>query len=218
MKPRHRTYPAALALMAALALAVVSCANTKPETKITSAAVFVAAPFTNPCQAWQVPTGIVSPYANPVDNAAMADLDGVLADALAKETQKAFLSRALVEQCQAKSPLEVCENLGSSLTYWAEIGKCAKANFILVPQAILFRERVGGEAGADRPAKIILDLYLIDVRSGGIYRSYHHDEEQKPLTDNVLDINQFVKRGGKWVTARELATEALRKGVLELGL
>jgi len=102
--------------------------------------------------------------------------------------------------------------------YWSEIGKCAKVDFILVPQTVLFRERVGGPAGSDRPAKVILDLYLIDVKTGGLYRHFHFEEEQQALADNILDFKKFVNRGGKWISAMDLAGEAIRKGIKDMGL
>jgi hypothetical protein len=33
-----------------------------------------------------------------------------------------------------------------------------------------------------------------------------------------LDIDKFVERSGKWLTARDLAAEGMRRGVKELGL
>lgn len=218
MKSRFFSRPAALALTAALLLFSASCARVKPESTITSEAVFAAAPFSNPGQAWEVPGGILPPDAKSVDKPILAELDDVLADALSKQTNKIFLPPNRVKECLAKIPQDVSETRGSVRKYWSEVGKCAKVDFILVPQTVLFRERVGGPAGSDRPAKVILDLYLIDVKTGGLYRHFHFEEEQQALADNILDFKKFVNRGGKWISAMDLATEAIRKGVKDMGL
>ena len=148
----------------------------------------------------------------------LTDLDEILLDTLSKQTNKIFLPPGQVKECMATTHQDVSETRGSVRQYWSAIGKCAPVDYVLVPQAVLFRERVGGPAGSDRPAKVILDLYLIDVRSGGLYRHFHYEEEQQALSDNILDFKKFVDRGGKWVTAMDLAREAIRKGVKDMGL
>jgi len=218
MKSRHAIHAAALAIIAALLLAAASCAKVNPEATITSEATFAAAPFSNPGQAWEVPAGILPSDAQIVDKRVMAELDDVLADTLSKQTSKIFLPPNRVKECLAKTPQDISETRGSVRKYWSEIGKCAKVDFILVPQTVLFRERVGGPAGSDRPAKVILDLYLIDVKTGGLYRHFHFEEEQQALADNILDFKKFVNRGGKWISAMDLAGEAIRKGIKDMGL
>jgi hypothetical protein len=42
---------------------------------------------------------------------------------------------------------------------------------------------------------------------------YVFEETQQPLSENVLDLPAFVKRGAKWVTAGELAREGVHKAV-----
>jgi hypothetical protein len=218
MTSRFFIRPVALAAVAALLIAAASCARPAPEATITSEATFAIAPFANPDQAWEVPGGLLPAEAQIVDKRVMAELDDVLQNALAKDTSKIFLPPGQVKECLAKTHQDVSETRGSVRQYWSAVGKCAKVDFILVPQTVLFRERVGGPAGSDRPAKVILDLYLIEVKTGGLYRHFHYEEEQQALTDNILDIKKFVNRGGKWVTAMDLAGEAIHKGIKDMGL
>ena len=46
----------------------------------------------------------------------------------------------------------------------------------------------------------------------------HFAEEQKPLASDITKIGTFFKRGGGWVTAKELAAEGMDKAVKEFGL
>ncbi|MBF0482655.1 MAG: hypothetical protein HQK81_13645 [Desulfovibrionaceae bacterium] len=218
MKSRYCTLAAALALAVALTLCAASCAKVSPPATITSEATFAAAPFVNPSQSSEVPAGMLSPESGSVDGAVLAEMDEALASSLSQLTNKIFLPPGRVKECLAKTQRDTSETRGSVRQYWSAVGKCAKADYILVPQAVLYRERVGSPGGADRPAKVILDLYLIDVKTGGLYRHFHYDEEQQALTDNILEIRKFMDRGGKWVTAMDLAREAIRKGVKEMGL
>jgi len=39
------------------------------------------------------------------------------------------------------------------------------------------------------------------------------DENQQALTENLLGIGKFFKRGGKWITAEALSKEGVEKGL-----
>lgn len=47
---------------------------------------------------------------------------------------------------------------------------------------------------------------------------FHYDYQQQALSDNILELDKFLKRKGQWVTASDLAGEAIAKGVKDLGL
>ena len=89
---------------------------------------------------------------------------------------------------------------------------------ILVPQVTEWRELEGSGMGAETPASVTMDFYLIDVKRQQLVGRYHFEETQQNLTDNLLNINKFVNRGGKWVDALTLASEGMRQAVEELGL
>ena len=58
----------------------------------------------------------------------------------------------------------------------------------------------------------------MNVKTGGLANHFHYDYQQQALTDNFLELNQFLKRKGQWVTAADLAREGIAKGLKELGL
>ncbi len=73
-----------------------------------------------------------------------------------------------------------------------------------------FQERRGGNLTIDRPAGIGLHMHLIEGTVVG--RTFVFDEDQKALSQDILHIGKFFKRGGKWITVDELAEEGINKG------
>lgn len=69
----------------------------------------------------------------------------------------------------------------------------------------------------NRPAAIVMDMYLIEVASGKV-RRFHFEEEQQGLAENLLSGGRFLKRKGRWLTARDIAEEGMNAGLKELGL
>jgi len=107
----------------------------------------------------------------------------------------------------------------NALITWAERARKAGADMIVVPQVIALQERIGGEAGALTAAAINEDFYLIDVRDPvTLLQRSHFAEEQQALVNDLTQIGSFFRRGGKWITALELAGEGMDKAVEELGL
>ncbi len=105
-----------------------------------------------------------------------------------------------------------------ALPAWAELARRTGKDFILVPQIIDWHEREGSQAGVTRPASVHLEFFLIRSQSGTVQNHVVYDEEQVGLVNNLLTVNDFVKRKGAWVTARSLAREGMEKMVKELGL
>ena len=81
-----------------------------------------------------------------------------------------------------------------------------------------WRERDGSAIGAAKPAKVVMDIYVVDVRNEALISRSHFDETQSALSSNLLEADKFFKRGGKWITAHDLAQEGMEKAVKELGL
>jgi hypothetical protein len=64
---------------------------------------------------------------------------------------------------------------------------------------------------SDTPATVAFVLYLVNVETGKKVWKRAFDKSQKALTDNVLEAKDFLKQGGKWLTAEELARFGLKK-------
>lgn len=91
-------------------------------------------------------------------------------------------------------------------------GRAVGANLIMVGTIWRYRERVGSPAAVQSPASVAFAIGLIDVTNGKMLWKGRFAETQASLSDNILDVRAFLKKGGKWLSASELA----RYGVTEL--
>ena len=91
-----------------------------------------------------------------------------------------------------------------------ETGRRVGADFVMAGYVYRFRERKGRDFAAERPASVAFGVHLLRVRDGRVMWSRHFDQTQKALSDNLFEIGTFFKRGGKWVTAEEMARIALK--------
>jgi len=98
----------------------------------------------------------------------------------------------------------------------AETGRQLGADAIMVGHVYRFRERVGSNLSAASPASVSFDLYIIDCRQESVVWSAFYDYTQQALSDNLGGMGNFVRRGGRWVTAEELATLAIEEMFADL--
>ena len=64
--------------------------------------------------------------------------------------------------CKKKNALQ--KKKISAFKYWLRIGECAKVDFLLVPQIISWEPLKKIDTKIVEPAKIILELYLMDIK------------------------------------------------------
>ena len=97
----------------------------------------------------------------------------------------------------------------SYLNLYINTGKRAGADAVLIGHIFRFQERKGNRASVESPASVAFDLHLIHVDSGRIVWTGNFDQTQRPLSENLLELGSFIKRGASWVTAEELALGGL---------
>jgi hypothetical protein len=90
-----------------------------------------------------------------------------------------------------------------------QAGRQSGADAVLCSYIYVFRERVGQSYGADAPARISFESVLVSVATGRLIWQGSYSEIQKPLTDNLLGINKFIQRRGRWITAKEMMAQAI---------
>lgn len=90
------------------------------------------------------------------------------------------------------------------------LGKAFSSDCVLVGYIYRWVERVGSDYAAHSPASVAFDLYLIRSDDGSILWKGRFDKSQQSLSENVLDLETFLKGGGKWMTAETLADIGLR--------
>lgn len=92
------------------------------------------------------------------------------------------------------------------------IGEELNADAVLTGYLFCFRERVGYDYAAEKPASVAFGIYLIRVSDGSLIWKGVFDKTQRSLFEDMLQFSSFVKEGGKWVQADVL----LREGVDEV--
>jgi hypothetical protein len=147
------------------------------------------------------------------------DLPGVFVEKLAmdKETKK-------IDQCKycgkfikvGKIHTDADKIVGNQLGEELDLRKIQyewgkKKNKYLHVYIYRFEERKGGNFAVEKPAGIGFHMHVIENDS--IKRIFVYDEDQRPLSENVLNIGKFLKRGGKWVTVDVLSQEGIEKGL-----
>ena len=158
------------------------------------------------------------PSLTTVDQKVLHSLDQIMETELETRERKKFRGLALVRQCREIVLQENPEERLSALRYWSLVGRCIPADYLLVPQLFDWQERQGGEWGTEQPARVVFDLYLLDVRNQEIENRFHFEQEQQPLFENLLSLASFLKRHGRWISAKDLAREGIVQGIRELGL
>jgi hypothetical protein len=90
-------------------------------------------------------------------------------------------------------------------------GKSLGVDAVMIGVISEYNERQGSSIGVESPAGVKFSVEVLDTKSARLLWQYYFTETQKPLLQNVFEINKFFKRGGKWITADELAKEGARK-------
>jgi hypothetical protein len=96
---------------------------------------------------------------------------------------------------------------------YVRIGETLSAEGVLGGHVYRWREREGADYAASRPASVAFDLYLMSAGDGAILWKARFDKTQISLSENLLDIQTFVKAKGRWMTAGELAEIGLTEVV-----
>lgn len=148
---------------------------------------------------------------------ALASFDTALMDKLRADTKRTYTFISQAEGTDPTAPRSPGSN--TALEHWVSVAKQQGVDLLIVPQILDWHERQGGAAGVSTSAAVNMDFFLVDARDEGqlVTRS-HYNEKQVGLSDNLMTFGTFIKRGGKWLTAQDLAMEATDKMIREFGL
>lgn len=84
-------------------------------------------------------------------------------------------------------------------------GKKTNADAILIGYVTKYSERVGEKYGVSKPASVGFVMFLFSSKDGSVLWTGAYRETQSSLSENLLNIKLFMKRGMKWLTADEIA-------------
>jgi hypothetical protein len=96
-------------------------------------------------------------------------------------------------------PIEILKKVGNELD----------ADGIVLCHVYRYRERKGYSYSAEKAASVAFEIHLIRVSDGEIVWKGIFDKTQTSLMENMFQISSFFKEGGRWLTAKELATEGI---------
>lgn len=85
------------------------------------------------------------------------------------------------------------------------VGKLLRADVVLQGHVKVFEERIGSELAAKRPAHVVFAVDLTRISDGTSVWQGEYAEQQQSLSDNLWNLPGFVRAGGTWVRAGELA-------------
>lgn len=204
-------------LLAVLVMGMLACAGPREPVRPAAEESLAVAPFTQPNEQWELIAGYLPGDGDRADKETLQRLNAMLKEELEARGASRYKEPPLVRQCQEIVLYERQNERLEGLAYWSLVGRCLPAKYILVPQLLKWQERVGGEWGVEQPAMVAFDLCLINAQEKELVERFHFEEEQSSLTENIFRWRDFVKRGGRWVTAPRLAREGISQGLLELG-
>lgn len=92
---------------------------------------------------------------------------------------------------------------------YRETGRLMQADAVLVGFVYRWRERVGSDYGVSSPASVAFDLQLLLTEDGRVIWKGKFDKTQRSLSEDLFDLNTFVKARGRWMSVEQLALTGL---------
>jgi hypothetical protein len=86
----------------------------------------------------------------------------------------------------------------------AAVAKVLQVDAVLRGDLRIFEERIGTELAAKRPAHVVFGVELLRGDGVALWQG-QYAEQQQSLSENLWNLPGFVRAGGTWVRARELA-------------
>lgn len=154
--------------------------------------------------------------AEPVPQSRVVEMNGRLQNALLDIPGVEWVSPG-----QARSMLSSLLDSDDSMDLPAlqvleQVGRQFGADAVLAGHLYRWRERGGSGMAASRGASVACDLNLITPADGALVWRAKFDKTQTSLMQNVLDMGLFIKAGGRWLTAEELAGIGLEQLVADM--
>lgn len=97
-----------------------------------------------------------------------------------------------------------------------ELGRRLSVDGVLYGSVHRYRERVGYDYAAQTPAAVAFTLNFVDEHSKQIVWTANFAKEQKALSENVMDLPNFISNAGRWVRAHDLAAQGAQEAVANL--
>ena len=86
-----------------------------------------------------------------------------------------------------------------------KVGADLEADGIVYGYVYRYRERKGLPYAAEKPASVAFEIHLFRVSDSALVWKGRFDKTQTSLMEDVFQASTFLRGGGKWMTAKELA-------------
>lgn len=107
-----------------------------------------------------------------------------------------------------------CDQMNSScydIENLREMALGLNADTVLITEITRYTERKGSGVGVEHPASVSFYTELVSAETGNLLWKGYYSDTQRPLLHDVSQIGRFFKRGARWITADELASEVLNR-------
>lgn len=204
----------AVSLLCLMLLGACAKKTPPPATPADNVTIGIA-PFSQPLDVSDLLAGYIPENVKEIDPKVFTRLDGLFDEVLQAQTKRKYQNYEVIYKVVQDT--EKGKSI-SGFNYWYNIGRKAKVDMLIIPQAYYWQDRQGGELGVDSPAAVMLDFFMLDIKNKRMAARSRFEEQQESLSDNFFGIGKFFSRGGKWITAEQLAKEGMEKALKEFGL
>jgi hypothetical protein len=128
---------------------------------------------------------------------------------LKEKTPYTAIPFSTVKGISSKNPSQ--DLRGADRRLLVQMGKSVHADAVLRGTIYRFQQRVGTGLSVSTPASAAFAMELIRVADGRAIWGQAFDETQRGLDQDLFKLGSFLRRGGKWLTAEELATAGLHE-------
>ena len=152
-----------------------------------------------------------------MEDAAEAELSRALARAfLGSGAQVQWIPQSEINAAHDMLKKEGAVSLNLHGSWQAAIGKELSADAVIMGFIYCYRDRSGTAYASARPAAVGFCLHLVDPATGEVLWTMRYSDEQRPLSEDLLALPEFIKRKGRWIRVEQMAEEAATRAASEL--
>ncbi|MEI7590439.1 MAG: hypothetical protein WCJ49_03915 [Deltaproteobacteria bacterium] len=97
-----------------------------------------------------------------------------------------------------------------------KLGQQLGVDAVLIGYLYRWQERQGVWYSVKHPASVAFEVHLYSVANGTVIWKGLFNQTQKSLTENILNIGYFVKKGGQWIAIEELVDDGIDEMIEEM--
>ncbi|MCK5552425.1 MAG: hypothetical protein KAJ09_04710 [Deltaproteobacteria bacterium] len=112
----------------------------------------------------------------------------------------------LVPLREVEGAVRTGEFEGDPIRSAQRIGEAFGVDGVLLGWVFRYEERIGSAIAVERPASVSFAIHLVGVKEDRVLWRGFFQETQQPLSENILKFTAFLRRRGRWLTAKDLAS------------